>query len=108
MARPRTYDDQSRRHLGIRFDKTLIRLFDLIASKQGMTRNQAIEICIKQVVQNERIPDSYFPDLEAKIAQAKSAFDMRQVKSAKERLLDSDRKSVNRSSDKSSKVTQSL
>ncbi len=60
MARPRTYEAESRAHIGVRYDRDLIKLFDAVAARQGMTRNQAIEICIKQVVQNERIPDSYF------------------------------------------------
>lgn len=108
MARPKTYEGNSRAHIGVRYDKELIKLFDAIAARQGMTRNHAIEVCIKQVIQNERIPDSYFPDLEAKLAQVKSTIEPRQVKSAKDRLLDSDRKTGSRDGNKGPKVTQSL
>jgi len=56
MARPREYDEGSRVHLGTRFDRDVMALFDEIAKRQHLNRTQALEWCVSDAIKNQRIP----------------------------------------------------
>lgn len=64
IGRPPRPDNDHRIHVGIRYNKYLILLFDRIASQQGLTRSQAVDICLRAAISNKRIPDSYLPEVE--------------------------------------------
>jgi hypothetical protein len=56
MARPITYQQNSRSHLGLRFDKHLLQLFDKVVRKHGINRLQALEFLIINSVMEDQIP----------------------------------------------------
>jgi hypothetical protein len=67
MARPRTYETGSRIHLGIRYDKYFIALFDRIAAREGLSRAQAIDRCLRNAIKEDKIP-SYWVEVDQLVA----------------------------------------
>lgn len=65
MPRPVIYTEP-RLHLGMRFDKYFVQLFDQVAKKHGLTRPQAVEFCLRHAVRTNTIP-SYSAEVDAMI-----------------------------------------
>lgn len=109
--RPKQYEAGSRIHIGVKHNRYMISLFDSLADKQGLDRTQAIEICMKAAIHAGRIPDPFFPDVEARMEEERQRqLAKHPVNAAAQgsRLFSGHRGKSDSSVKKPSKISQSL
>lgn len=71
MARPFKYKPNSRLHLGLRFDKDVLELFDKVVRKHGINRLQAFKFLIINAIMEDKIPARH-QGIDAKIQELKT------------------------------------